>query len=76
MTKFWECEDCGLTHGHSRHYHSLWNKLDWHKCKKLEYNPECNCGALEAQIRGLWDHPAPVIAVPREVEQEIREKYE
>jgi len=55
--------------------HSLWDKIDWEYCKKLEYNPECNCGAREAQLRGFWDHNPPAIAVPQPIEDDIVAKY-
>lgn len=48
----WTCEDCGLVHNHDKCLHQLWDidGLDWEWIKhKMEYNPACNCGAMETK---------------------------
>jgi len=68
----WECEDCGLVHCHAKHLHTMWNNMDWEYCKKLQFNPDCNCGAREAHERGFIDLPHPP-AVPEPTMGEIEE---
>lgn len=48
----WTCDECGLTHRHEKHKHMLWRVqgLDWQWIKhKMEYNPKCHCGVMEAK---------------------------
>lgn len=60
MTEQWTCDDCGLVHSHHRGRHTLFNGVDWDLVKKLDWNPDCNCGAYEADHRGFHENGAMV----------------
>lgn len=68
----WQCEDCGLTHFHKRHIHTVWNYMNWEYCKKLQFNPDCNCGAREAHERGFINLSTPP-TVPEPTMTEIED---
>jgi len=48
----------------------MWELIDWEYCKKLQFNPDCNCGAREAHERGFIEIPYPP-AVPEPQMSEI-----